>query len=314
MKSWTSCSTSDAGPAVPPLSLLLAALIALLAALPGRAQELRNASGTAQFRLEDSISKEELREKLRRQAMIHALENEFGSRVEQESFVQVEDGIARFRITGNNTIRGEWLKTLSENFSERLVASGSGRKKQHELWMRCDITGLVRSAGRTPAALEILPADCPSDTCATGSFHDGQPLYLVFRSPVCGYLSVFLAENDLVYRLLPYVQMDESYRNAVPVDANRTYTFFSASREHDFFPGFSPVLADEMVLYSENPSSLMNLYVVFSEEPFQAPGTEYRDPEQPKSLETAAFREWLTENRIRTDAFQYRNIALMVLK
>ena len=108
------------------------------------AQQIRNASGMAQFRLEDDMSKEELKDKLRHHAIINAIEREFGTYVSQESFVDVDDGNTQFRIFGKTVIRGEWLKTTQEDFKEEIRKSKEGRKNKHELWMVLKIQGKVR--------------------------------------------------------------------------------------------------------------------------------------------------------------------------
>ena len=85
------------------------------------AQKIRNASGMAQFRLEEDISKDELKDKLRHHAIINAIEREYGTYVTQESFVDVDDGNTRFRIFGKTVVQGEWLKTTSEDFKEEMI-------------------------------------------------------------------------------------------------------------------------------------------------------------------------------------------------
>ena len=94
------------------------------------AQKIRDASGIAQFRLEDDMSKEDLKEKLRHHAIINAIEREYGTYVSQESFVDVDDGNTQFRIFGKTVIRGEWLKTTNESFKEEIRKNKEGRKSQ----------------------------------------------------------------------------------------------------------------------------------------------------------------------------------------
>ena len=320
MKNWINCSISDRyrGFARPRYFLLVALLFAA-ALQPVRAQKVRPASGSAQFRLEDSMSKEQLRSKLRDQAIIQALTDEFGSRVEQESYVLVQDGTPKFRIAGNNLVMGEWLKTTDERYSEELVAVGKGRDKHYEVWLRCDISGLVRPISQQPPEFEVNTYKCSYDTCMSELFRDGESLYLGFRSPVAGTISVYMMEDHRVWRLLPYLQMEDPYAHSVPVEANKSYLFFSGRRESDYFPDFPTVLADELMLTSEGKETLMDLYVVFSTEPYLSPvlsrvKTSLRESGEPRSLDSDAFRDWLSDNRIRSESFYYRVQTLRVAK
>ena len=90
-------------------------IIAFLSLDCAFAQKIRNASGMAQFRLEEDMSKDELKDKLRHHAIINAIEREYGTYVTQESFVDVDDGNTQFRIFGKTVVQGEWLKTTSFN-------------------------------------------------------------------------------------------------------------------------------------------------------------------------------------------------------
>ena len=320
MKNWINCSISDRyrGFTRPRYTLLVALLLASVLQ-PVRAQKARVVSGSAQFRLEDAMSKEQLRAKLRDQAIIQALTDEFGSRVEQESYVRVQDGIPQFRIAGNNLVMGEWLKTTDERYSEELVAVGKGRDKRFEVWLRCDISGLVRPISKQPPKFEVKTYKCPSDTCMSELFRDGESLYLGFRSPVAGTISVYMMEDQRVWRLLPYLQMADPYAHSVPVEANKSYMLFSGRRESDYFPDFPSVLTDELMLTSEGKETVMDLYVVFSTEPYLSPDlsqvtTSLRESGEPRSLDSAVFRDWLSDNRIRSESFYYRMQTLRVAK
>ena len=54
------------------------------------------------------------------------------------------------------------------------------------------------------ANLEYVILNCPETACRTSNFFDGEQFYLYFKSPVDGYLSVYIDEGDITYRLLPY--------------------------------------------------------------------------------------------------------------
>jgi hypothetical protein len=283
------------------------------------AQQVRKASGRAQFRLEDHMSKEDLKEKLRHQAIINAIEREYGTYVTQESFVDVDDGSMQFRIFGKTTVRGEWLKTTSEHFKEELRKVKGDKKTKHELWMVAKIEGLVRELSQPDIDFSFFTTNCKKAVCQTGIFENGQPIYFHFKTPVDGFLSIYMVENDKAYRLLPYQNMPVKYKNAVPVLADKNYVFFSSSSAHDYFPDFSRYLIDELVMVTESEEEFVELFLVFSTEEFDKPVLSKTEIEEssgyeiPRSLEASSLTNWLEDNRIHSENFYYRNLNLKIV-
>ena len=294
-------------------------LIMLLSVLESaHAQKIRNASGTALSRLGEDMSMEELKEKLRHEAIVNAIENEFGTYVTQESFVDVDDGNTHFRIFGQTTIRGEWLKTTKEKFRETVKKVKENGITKHELWVSLNIEGKVRELTRPDIEFNFFTANCRKDACETTLFENGDPMYLYFTSPVDGYLSVFSVEGDEAYRLLPYQNMPGRYRNAIPVKADKKYVFFSS--EDDYFEDFSRYLADELVMLTDRDEEYLKLIVVFSTDEFVKPAMPgvSEDPEvdyvMPRSLPAASLKAWLEDNRINNVNFYYRQLTVRIVK
>ncbi|MGK7397802.1 MAG: hypothetical protein ACNS62_24735 [Candidatus Cyclobacteriaceae bacterium M3_2C_046] len=281
------------------------------------AQKIRDASGEAQFRLEDDMSKIDLKEKLRHHAIINAIEREYGTYVSQESFVEVEDGKTEFRVFGKNEVRGEWLKTTREVFKDEFRKPPE-KGSTHELWMSLKIQGKVREFTRPDIAFDYFTTNCRKEACRTSIFESGQPLYFHFKTPVDGYLSVFIIENNDAYRILPYQNMPERFQNAVPVDSDKSYVFFSP--ENDYYHDFSRHLIDELVMIAEQPEEYITLCLVFSPGEFDKPGLEPPGVEEtsgwelPKSLNAEALKEWLETNRINDVNFYYRKLKLKIVK
>jgi hypothetical protein len=284
------------------------------------AQEVVTAEGFAQIRLEDHMSKDEAREEVRQQAMINAIESVFGAYVAQDSDVNVEDGRTRFRIIGQTRVRGDWLKTVSEKYGEKKQKVQGRSRKETETWIFCRIEGKIRETGLPETALEFTPMNCPELICRTYDFRDGEPFYLSFRTPVDGYLSIFIRDgSDNVFRLLPYLKMTEQYANTVPVKADLSYLFFLNQENYDYFPEFSYMMIDEVVMSAVQPEEFLDLYVVFSTSDYQKPLLDSVEEDKtgtimPKTLDPGKFEEWLGDNRIHDPAFQYKRITLTIKK
>lgn len=283
------------------------------------AQNVRNASGMAQFRLEEDMSKDELKDKLRHHAIINAIEREYGTYVTQESFVDVDDGNTQFRIFGKTVIRGEWLKTTNEDFKEEIRKTKVGKRNRHELWMSLKIAGKVRELTQPEIEFNYFTSNCRTEICKTGVFENGDPLYFHFNTPVDGFLSIYVVENDEAFRLLPYQNMPVKYKNAIPVVADQDYVFFSPYGENDYFDDFSRHLIDELIMLTNKEEEYVSLYLVFSTEEFTKPSL--MDPEinpednydTPKSLKSEILTSWLESNRINNMNFYYKQLKLKII-
>jgi hypothetical protein len=287
---------------------------------PGLAQEIIKAEGFAQIRVEDHMSKETTREKVRELAMINAIESVFGAYVEKDADIDIENGQARFKIIGHTLVRGDWLKTISEKFDEEKRKVRGRQGTGEEVWISCRISGKIREIGHPETALEFTPLNCPDLVCRTYDFMDGEPFYLSFRTPVDGFLSIFIAdESRMVYRLLPYQKMPLEYLNAVHVTADIPYLFFLNEVGHEYFPGFSYMMTDEIIMSTGQMQEFLDLFVIFSTSDYNKPllkGEEEleRSFVTPKSLDLEKFEEWLMDNRINDPAFLYKRITLTIKK
>lgn len=296
-------------------------IIILLSRESAFAQKIRSASGTALFRLEEDMSKDDLKDKLRHHAIINAIEREYGTYVTQESFVDIDDGNTQFRIFGKTTIRGEWLKTTHEDFKEEMRKTKDGRRKRHELWISLKIVGKVRELSQPDIEFNYFTSNCRKESCKTSFFENGESMYFHFNTPVNGFLSIYTIENDdasLAFRLLPYQNMPVKYKSAIPVVADKDYIFFDPHEKNDYFEDFSMHLIDELIMITDKEEEFVNLYLVFSTEEFIKPSLASQEHdaevnyETPKSLQAHTLTNWLESNRINNVNFYYRQVKLKI--
>ena len=192
------------------------------------AQKKFNAQGSAQVKIENNMSKDMATSKAKNLAIINAIESVLGTYVEQETNINIEDGETNFQIIGNTKVKGEWIKTTKETYSENLTESknAKGKGTTTDTWITCEIKGNVRELTKPKLAFEATSLNCPESICRTTTFYNDESFYLNFISPSSGYLSIYLEEDDIVYRLLPYSGMDNSYNDAIKVTADKSYIFF----------------------------------------------------------------------------------------
>ena len=282
-------------------------------------QKTHIVSATAVVKLEDHLSREETREMAREQARHQALEAKYGTFISKDSRVEIEDGNTSVSITGATQVKGEWLETIKESFKEetRRVKTNSGVRQ--EIWITCMVKGKVREIADPSIKFDFAPLHCPEMSCVGENFENNSQFYLYFKTPVDGYLSVFLADDKQAYRILPYNEMPKKYIHNVPVKADRDYIFFNPVRSADYFEGFPYYFTDEIMLDTEEDQTAYQLYIVLSPKPYTKPILENEIELQgayknPKHIPRKDFEEWVRNNRIVDAAFFYQTSNLIVKK
>ena len=265
-------------------------LIICLLPLLSNAQGLRVAVGESSIRIESFMSQNEAEERVIELAKVDALIREFGQYVEQQSNLDLQNGKVDFRSYGQTKVKGEWIRTLGDpeiKFDERMV------KGKPERWITCKIKGEVRRA-IPKADLEVEILGCPEKSCITEKFKSDQNLYLYVKSPLSGFLSVFLDDGTNVYRLLPYRSMEG--QKSVKISADKEYILFSTSQNK-----FNQA-SDALQVFTEREYEANTLIIIFSENDYSKPRLNEEQIDQnnliiPKSLSKNYFENWLGNNR-----------------
>lgn len=260
-------------------------------------------TGTAQVRMESNMTEIETREYAKELAMVNAIENAFGTYAEQQTDMTIKNGKTSYNIVGTTKVKGDWIQTMDIKFTEDFISEKTNSGLVNVKYITCVIKGKVRRS--IPKALieyEIL--NHPDIHSRTKSFYHGEQLYVFFKSPVKGWLSIFLEDDDAVYRLLPYVNMKDEYQSGVPIKSDIDYLFFSSN--DNFFPGN---YVDEQIIFSLKEDVEYNfIYIVFSEDEFAKPTLEGVSEVDgriiPKQLSPSRFQKWLSNNRSVSDNFQ----------
>jgi hypothetical protein len=292
---------------------LMVLLFIFLITVPLAAQQTKRSSGTYQVRVEDNMTKEEARRKAEELAKINAIENAFGQYVGQETKITVQDGRSNFNIIGNVRVKGEWVRTLGVPTFDEVPREEKGTfGTVQSLWITCNIRGVVKEA--TPKAnIQYFTLNFPDSRSRTTTFVSGENFYLWFKSPVDGFLSVYVDDGENVYRLVPYDGM--SAASTVIVEADKPYIFFSPDSEHNYFGNN----VDELVLITPKKSELNTLHILFSERDYFKPvlteGYKMEDGTfLPKSLTRNKFENWLADNKTRIPDFLDAQVHIEILR
>jgi opacity protein-like surface antigen len=271
--------------------------------------KIEKVEGFARVKMEKNMTLQQTREKAKELAKINAIENAFGTYVEQQTDMTINNGETDYNIIGTTRVKGDWIKTTSVKFSDEFRKEKTDYGYTDIRWVTCKITGKARKASPKPLIrYEILST--PDKSSRTVDFHDGEQLYLWFKSPVNGYLTIFLEDDEAVYRLLPYSGDDEKYKSGYLIKADKDYIFFSRKNAS------TPDDVDELILHTSKPLEYNYVYIIFSENKFSKPGLNdkktIKDRILPLSLTKQGFREWLAYNRSLDPKFQSRKIKISI--
>ena len=276
-----------------------------------KAQKIISTSGTAQIRVEVNMTEDETYELAEQQAKINAIENAFGTYTEQQMDMTIKEGMTTYDIIGTTKVKGDWIETTYKKFKEDFNNEETKYGHRDVKYISCTIKGKVReSLPKANIEYEIL--NRPDLLSRTQSFYHEEQLYVFFKSPVNGFLSIFLEDNEAVYRLLPYLNMSDNYQSGVPIKSDTDYLFFSPN--NNAFPGNS---VDEQQLLSLKVDIEYNyIYIVFSEDEYVKPMLENSKVVDkriiPKQLTKKRFQQWLANNRASSVSFQEIKIKVSI--
>jgi|AntAceMinimDraft_16_1070373.scaffolds.fasta_scaffold07233_5 hypothetical protein len=294
--------------------VLFALILFIISGNNAFGQEIKRTIGEAQIRQEINKTKEQVREKAKELAIIDALENEFGTYVGQETDMSLNDGKISFNTIGTTKVKGAWVETTDISFEEEKREIKGQYGKELEIWITCRIKGKAKKA--TPKAdIFYQTLNCPNTECRTVEYISGEQLYLNFKTPVSGYLSIWLCDNDKAYRLLPYENMKDKEYNVCSVKADKDYVFFA--KENNYF---KDAAVDEQELFTNSKIEYNTIYIIFSEQHYVKPILnnaqdldEYKKGyKTPKSVDIDTFKKWLSLNRATSGSFLDKKIKISI--
>ena len=225
-------------------------------------------------------------------ARLQALADEFGTTVSQTNATHIKNtGNASsldFLSIGSSEVKGEWIEDTKEPQYDISFADNN-------LVVKVSVWGKAREV--VSAATEVNAALLRNGTehkFESEEFKEGDDLYLLFKSPVDGYVAVYMVdEANTAWCLLPYSNDTDGQQD---VKAGEEYVFFDARRgttEQE------KMLIDEMTVTCDKSVEYSEVYVVFSARPFVKAGDSQTDERLPRNLSSEDFQKWLAKNRVK---------------
>lgn len=280
------------------------------------AQKTQKSSGEYQLSLSNSnFSEQQACQYCMERAMVDAIERAFGTVVIQGNTTSVQnkntgetvETTQIFNMIAETYVNGEWVKTLDES-CERFTSDNG------EFWISCKVKGTVQQLERPRIDLSIKALDCENAGCETSQFKDGESFYLYLKSPVDGYITVYLSDAYTAQRLFPYRNMPSDQINSVPIKADKEYILFSGAKDQLGLKSF----VDEYELFANEEVDQNRIFVVFTKEPITKPalykGGKDESVEMPMELKSDAFHEWLAKNKQYNKDMEVARLDIMIRK
>ena len=278
-------------------------------------------------------SKTEAKDKALELAKINALENAFGTLIVQGNTIFIEnkktgekvETKTTFKMIGNTAVKGEIIQVLKTDYKETVQKEKINRKKVEVTYIDCEISLEAKELTDSKIETQAFTLNKLDIIKPVTDFYEGDDLYLYFKSPVNGYLAVYLDDGEQAQCLLPYRKMPAGMEEAMPIIADKEYIFFSDKPQYNYFKD-DFFAEDTYELVASSEKDINRLYVVFSKQLLNKPilGTnsdnklliefEKNNYELPRVINSNAFQEWLIKvQQIRND-IQISDIMISIEK
>lgn len=254
------------------------------------AQKVQTVSGEYLYYAPENVSPEIARHTAIERARLEALAVAFGTSVSQVNNTAMTNSNGETKLTfmssGGSEVKGEWLEDTRNPETEITYEQGM-------LCVRARVWGKAR---------EIIGATIDIDAKVlrngldprfeSDDFRDGDDLFFYFRTPVKGFLTVYLVDAEQeAFCLLPYMR---DTNGKVEVTNNVEYVFFSPQATD-----IDRHLVDEYTMTCNRGVEQNELYVIFSPNEFAKANDRQIDMGLPRELSFADFQKWLNRNRMR---------------
>lgn len=286
-------------------------------------KDIVTSEGTYQLEFPDNKSRQQVEKEALELATINALEKAFGKVIYQGNSTYISnintgektETKSVFNMIGNTYVKGEVLEILDTKFKEITGDKFIDGKKIPIKDIECKIKIKARELKEPKVEFDVFTLSYPNIRAKTTSFTANDTLYLYFKSPVSGYVSVFLDDNKYSTRLLPYNTESINSEGGMFVKADKQYIFFSSDADNYY------------ILTTETRQDLNRMFIIFSKNPIDKPFLkENIDPDilsefekeqgytTPDGLESEKFQEWLQKNRYARQDIQVEIIDITITK
>ncbi len=269
------------------------------------------------MRIERNMTEAEALRKCLELARIDAIRSAFGDVIMQGNSTFIENKNSNHKVESQSVfnfysdtyVNGEWIEDANPPTIDKLI-------RDNETWLNVSVKCRVRELKASVVNFKAKPTSCPDVKCSTSEFNEGQDFFLYFKSPVDGFLAVYLdvPYEGKTYRILPYKQY--ATEGNVVVKADEEYVFFSKNPSQKGRSSY----VDEMILaLSQTGIAETNkIFILFSPKeeigkPMLSNTIENEIQKQlvrggfelPSHLPSEEFQKWLQQIRSRNRQIEF---------
>lgn len=229
-------------------------LVLLSVAAVSFAQKVQKVTATYTYYAPENVTLEEAKHTALDKAKISAIADTFGTLVTQNNSTVIinQNGESdnRFFSLGGSEVKGEWVETIKEPIYDVRYDGGV-------LIVSVEVVGRIRELVDAGLDLTVkILRNGVEPKYESTDFHNGDDMFLMFKSPIDGFLLVYMYDetSNKVVRLLPYINSSQGY---VSVYADKEYVFFKKQKNDKHH-------VDEYTMTASQPVEFNTLYVIFS--------------------------------------------------
>lgn len=280
--------------------------VTLLMPAIASAQGVKTVKGESTFFGESSHSLVDCKRFALEQARIAALAKEFGTTISQDIYQRdIQSGTSEsnyFSMLNLTEVNGEWLSDEGE--PEYTIDHDAN----HNLIVKCVVKGKARRLTNEAAQFEASVLRNGNERrFADTRFRDGDDMKLFFRSPVSGYLTVYLVDDSRnVFSILPYTNGTDGI---IHVARDKDYVFFDQEKGE---PQYGE--PDELSMTLDGDVERNQVYVIFSPDNFNRAIDHDNGVGVPRSLSYDDFTRWLASSRKRDPKMGMKVMHLEITK
>lgn len=244
-------------------------------------------------------------------AQTQAIADVFGTVVSETNIISSKTNSGHtskdYVSIGESDVRGEWIETIGDTTWHNKV---EGNEIVYQVALKGRIREINTAAIDTNVELLFNGTDPKKNKVRNFTFFDGDAAYIYFQSPVNGYLTVFIVDDNpeqTVQRLLPYPKQTEG---AYVIEANKEYILFSRDDEEEHLKPF----VRRCLMRSRDDHDVNQLYVIFSPNQFAHSADLGAGENLPRQLSFDNFQKWLGKSRRRDQDMTVQKYIVEIVK
>ena len=263
-------------------------LLFLLISLYSLGQRVVNICGEYKYIVPENVSLAEAKAIAIERARLTAIANEFGTTVSQTNLAttHIENGTTRndFLSLGETEVKGDWLGDTKEPEIRPVY-------ENNQLVIYASVCGKVRELKTAEVELRM---QIMNNGIETEHFKNNDKVAIRFKSPVNGYVSIFVRDDNagIVSCMLPY---ENENGKARVVKNSKEYIYLSTA--DPIYP-----YQEETILVTNKKIEFNTFVLVFAQNEFSMPLSEMGEFVPEISVEN--FQKWLRRNRMSDKTMQ----------